>query len=341
MEQKNINISEIARMAGVSKTTVSRVINNRPDVKPVTKEKVERIIKECGYCPSAIAQAFSKKRSMAIGLVFSDSETDAVSNPYYTELMRGVLDEARKQEYRVVLSYLMDNDCLTLVRQKTVDGLLVMTPSSEQRDKLQELQELDVPLVSTSRVMGMESLHYIVGDDYGACREIVEYLISMDRRRIAFIGGPECLYSNRSRLKAYQDALAAHQIPYDPAIVGFGAASFSSGREVMSGFLGTGHDITAVIAFSDLMALGAKQTIEQRGLRVPGDVLLVSTDSTAISDYLDASLITIRQPTYERGRKAMEMLVGLIEDRPVEQHVVMPMGVLTRDTRQRAPVSED
>ena len=339
MEQKNINISEIARMAGVSKTTVSRVINNRPDVKPDTKEKVERIIKECGYCPSAIAQAFSKKRSMAIGLVFSDSEADAVSNPFYTELMRGVLDEARKQEYRVVLSYLMDNDCLMLVRQKTVDGLLVMTPSSEQRDKLQELQDLEVPLVSTSCVMGMESLHYVVGDEYGTCCKIVEHLISMGHRRIAFIGGPEGLYSNRSRLQAYRDTLAAHQIPYDPAIAGFGAASFSSGKEIMDRFLSGGHEITAVIAFSDLMALGAKQTIEQRGLQVPRDILLASTDSTAISDYLDASLIPLRQSTYERGRKAMEVLVGLIENRPVEDHVTMPMRIAVRDVQQKESVS--
>lgn len=334
MKQRNINISEIARMAGVSKTTVSRVINNRPDVKPATKERVERIINESGYCPSAIAQAFSKKRSMAIGLVFSDSEVDAVSNPYYTELMRGVLDEAREKEYRVVLSYLMDNDCLTLVRQKTVDGLLVMTPSNEQRDKLLELQELDVPLVSTSCVNGMESLHYVVGDEYGICYKIVEHLISIGHRRIAFIGGPEELYSNRSRLQAYQDALQAHHILYDPAIAEFGAASFRSGMEIMNRFLNGGHEITAAIAFSDLMALGAKRAIEQKGLQVPKNILLASTDSTAISDYLDASLITIRQSTYERGRKAMEMLVGLIENRHVEKHVTMPVRIVIRDAQQ-------
>ena len=337
MEQKNINISEIARMAGVSKTTVSRVINKRPDVKPVTKEKVERIIRESGYCPSAIAQAFSKRRSMTIGLVFSDSEADAVSNPYYTELMRGVLDEAREQRYRVVLAYLMDNDCLNLVRQKTVDGLLVMTPSSEQLEKLREIQQLHVPLVSTSRVQGLEDLHYVAGDEYSTCCKVVEHLISLGYQRIAFIGGPEGLYSNRSRLQAYRDMLEAHKIAYDPAIAAFGEVSFASGREIMKKFLNGGHQITAVIAFSDLMALGAKQTIEQQGLRVPGDILLTSTDSTAISDYLNASLITIRQPTYERGRKAMEMLVGLIEDTPVEDHIVMPMRVTIHDAPQDTP----
>lgn len=334
MGQEKLNISQIAKLAGVSKTTVSRVINHRPDVNAETREKIEAIIQEYEYCPSAIAQAVSHQRSMMIGLVFPDGETEAFSNPYYAELMQGVLKKAREKGYRIVLSYLRDDDCFTLARQKIVDGLLILTPGSNHREKLEDLLQMGVPVVSTARVPGMTGLHYVAVDEYSASCKIIEHLISLGHRQIAYIGGPKTLYSGGSRLRGYQTTLKKHQIPYDPLLVELGDTSMQSGYQAMERLMRKHRKFTAVFACSDLMAIGAKHAIEKHGLRVPQDISLVSTDSTAISDYLDAPLTTMKQPTHERGEQAMRMLIDLIEGKTVQDGIMLPMGIVIKETTQ-------
>ena len=335
-----INIQTIARLAGVSKTTVSRVINHRPDVKPETRERVEQVIRESGFCPNAIAQAVSQQRSMCVGLVFPNDEVNAFSNPYYAELMRGLLGEARLKKYRVVLSYLMNGDCLDLARQKLVDGLLILTPGSDHREKLEQLLALQIPVVATCCVAGMPALHYVAADEYGASCELMEHLVSLGHRHIGFIGGPKTLYSSRRRQLGYLDTLKKHGIPCDSGLVAFGDTGIRSGREIMEDFLRKDDRITAVFACSDLMAIGARQAVEAHGMRVPADVSLVSSDSTSIADYSDAPLTAMDQPICERGEEAMRMLIDMIEGRPVKKKLILPMGITVRGTTAPAKNKE-
>ncbi len=332
MLQKDTNIQKIAELAGVSKTTVSRVINNRPDVNPETRKKVEEIIEDLGYYPNAIARAFSRQKSMSIGLVFPNDESRPFSNPYYAELMRGILGEAREKHYRVILSYLQNGDCFLLARQKIVDGLLVLTPGSDHKAKLAQLLELGIPLVSTSRVPGLKNLHYVAVDEFGASCEIIRYLISLGHRRIGFISGPKTLFSSGSRLRGYRAALKKAGIPCDPGLVAFGDTSAESGERVMGQFLDGGKQMTAVFAGSDMMAIGAKHAIEARGMRVPEDISLVSSDATDMADYLETPLTTLEQPTFQRGSQAARMLIDMIEGRPVPDSVTLPMGIAVRKT---------
>lgn len=337
MLPKDVTIQKIAELAGVSKTTISRVINNRPDVNPNTRERVEAIIEELGYYPNAIAQAFSQQKSMSIGLVFPNDESAAFSNPYYAELMRGILEEAREKHYRIILSYLQNEDCFMLARQKVVDGLLILTPGTDHKAKLLSLLELGVPVVSTSRVFGLNNLHYVAVDEFSASSQIIEYLISLGHKRIGFISGPKTLFSSGSRLRGYQAALKKHGIPYDQDLIAFGDTSLESGERVMFQLLDAEKKITAVFVGSDMMAVGAKHAIETRGMRVPEDISLVSSDATDIVDYLDTPLTTMKQPTFERGKLATRMLVDMIEDRPVEDSIVLPMGIVVRETTKTVP----
>lgn len=327
-----ITIQKIAELAGVSKTTVSRVLNKRPDVNPETRKRVERVIQESNYYPNSIAQAFSQQKSRSIGLVFPDNEVDALSNPYYAELMGGLLEEARAKNYHVILSYLMNEDSLNMAKKKAVDGLILLTPRSEHREKIEELLEIDIPLVSTSRILGLNNLHYVAVDEYRASCEIVEHLIALGHRKIALIDGPKTLYSSCSRLLGYQKTLEKHGITYDPSLVAFGDTSVTSGSKLMGNLIESGNQVTAVFACSDLMAIGAKHAIEAHGMRVPNNISLVSSDSTAISDYLDAPLTTLKQPTHERGILAMRMLIDMIEGRPVKNQIVLPMGIVIKKT---------
>ena len=327
-----ISMKKIAELAGVSKTTVSRVINNRPDVNPQAREKVEKIIQESGYYPNSIAQAFSCQKNMSIGLVFTHDEAATLSNPYYAELIQGILRKARDTNYHIILTYLLNDDCFRLVYQKAVDGLLILTPDSSHKEKLRELMKLGCPLVSTAKVPGLNTLHFVAVDEYGATLKIIEHLIALGHRNFGYISGPKSLYSAQARLRAYKDALQKNGLPFDPDLMAYGDTSVESGATIMKELLQKGKTMTAVFAGSDMMAIGAKHSIEEAGMRVPDDISLVSTDATDISQCLDVALTTTKQPTLLRGELAMKMLVDIIEGRETPKNIMLPMDIAIRKT---------
>lgn len=332
MSNRDFNIQEIARLAGVSKATVSRVLNNKPDVSAKTREKVEKVINKYNYTPNARALAFSQQKNMTVGLVFTHNEAETLSNPYYAELIQGILKKARETGYHIILSYFLEDDCFRLVRQKAVDGLLILTPDSGLKEKLTQLQKTKIPLVSTARIPGMENIHYVAVDEYNAAIKIMEHLIYLGHKKIAYISGPYGLYSSQARLQGYLEALKRHDIPYDPELVTNGDTSIMSGTEAMKTLLNKKKKVTAVFAGSDMMAIGVKRALEEEGLSVPGDVSLVSTDATDIAACLEFPLTTTKQPTRLRGELAMEMLVDLIEGREVKRNIMLPMDIEIRRT---------
>ncbi len=327
MDKKPASIQEIAKLAGVSKATVSRVLNEKPDVSPETRKKIEDVIARYDYYPNARAQAFSYQKNMAVGLVFTHDEASTLSNPYYAELIQGIMRKARETNYHITLTYFLDDDCFRLVHQRAVDGLLILTPDSSHKEKLQQLMELDIPLVSTARVIGLNKLRYVAVDEYSATMKIFDHLFSMGHVNIGFISGPRQLYSSNARLRAYKDALKKHGVPFDPNIVAYGDTSVESGRRAMKDLLYKGKKLTAVFTGADLMAIGARHAIEEMGLHVPEDISLVSTDATDILKCLDVPVTTTKQPTRQRGELAMGMLVDLIEGREVPNSIMLPMDI--------------
>jgi len=332
MTQKKLSIQEIAHLANVSKTTVSRVINHKPDVKPETRQMIEDIINANHYYPNALAQAFSQQKNRTVALVLSNHEAYVLSNPYYAELIQGIMQKARERNYHLILSYFSEDDCFALVRQHQCDGVLVLTPDSTHREKLEELIEMNIPVVSTARVPGMTDLHYVAVDEYSAACKIVEHVLLLGHRKVGVINGPKPLYSTSARMRGYRAALKKHGIAFRPEIVTYGDTTPESGRDNMKKLLETDGGITAVFVCSDMMAIGAKKAIEERGMRVPDDISLISTDATAIGGCLDAPLTTMKQPTIRRGELAMQMLVDLIEGREVPMSTMLPMDIVIRKT---------
>ncbi len=329
-----MNLREIADMAGVSKTTVSRVINERPDVNPETRKHVQEIISQYDFYPNARAQAFSQKRSKVIGLVLPWNAAYTFSNPFTAELLNGILDAARAKGYHILLSYFMDRECFTLVRQKRVDGLLLLTADSDQASAIQELLELKIPVVSTTRIFGVEGLHYVAIDEYNATLELMDYLISLGHRDIAFLSGPQTLFSNMSRLKGYRDGLERHGIPFDERKVAYADGSIEEGEEAMRRLIETGGHITAIYIGGDLMAVGAKHVIETMGKRIPEDISMVSSDATSLTAFQDSPMTTMEQPSYKRGQLALEMLIDLIEGKETEGNILLSMGISIKKTTQ-------
>lgn len=327
-----LTIATISQLAGVSKTTVSRVINNNPNVNRETRKRVLDIIESKGYFPNARAQAFSSKRTRTIGLVLPYDEAYTISNPYFSELLRSILEQVRKRNYHIIISYFLDEDCFKLVRQKMVDGLLLLTPSADHKSIVKALIEMKVPVVSTSRIIGIDDLHYIAVDEYTATCKVLDYLISAGHQKIGLILGPKSLYSNASRLKAYRKSMKEHNLPFDENLITCGDTSMESGMEMMRMLLKNNKEISAVFACSDMMAIGARQVIYNAGLKIPSDVYLISSDATLLSKYLDAPLTTLTQPTYERGRLAVDHLIKIIEGEDPGKPVMLPLDYIVSDS---------
>ena len=330
-------ILEIARLAGVSKTTVSRVINKQSNVNEETRRRVEKVIEEYNYIPNARAQAFSTQKSMTIGLALTSDAADIFENPYFADLMKGIFQESRRNDYHVIITYLAHGDSLSLVNRKLVDGILVLTPGRDSRDELKELIDTGIPIVASSRVEGLPELHYVAVDEYDASCKVMEHLIGYGHRRIGLILGPKRLYSNNARLRGYKNVLKKYDIPFDSELVRFGDTSANSGYDQMNGLLNTHRDMTAVFACSDMMAIGAKRAVEEHNLRIPADISLVSSDGISLSELLGIGLTTMNQPTYERGRLATEHLIRMIRGEDVGDSVMLQMDISFHASTEQRP----
>jgi DNA-binding LacI/PurR family transcriptional regulator len=327
----NITISQIAEIANVSKTTVSRVINKKPDVSVKTREKIEGIIKQYDFTPNAFASAIHSKKSDTVGLVIPYDENYVFSNPYYSEIIRGVSSELKRARRHLMLVYSKDNDFTTLIRQKRVDGIIIVSPGRNHIPIIERLLEMDVPIVSTSRIPDISEVHCVALDDYkGACMA-VGHLASLGHRRIGFINGPKTLASSMDRLKGYRDILGRHSISYDETIVINGDTSIESGYSIMHELL-KDQSLTAVFAASDLMAIGAIRAITEYGLQVPHDISIVGFDDMPFSAYLNPPLTTIRQEAYKRGRTSGKMLIDLFAGKKVKMRSELPVELIVRNS---------
>lgn len=320
-----MTIYEIAKIAGVSKATVSRVLNNKPDVLPETRDKIKSIISQYDFQPNAYAKAITSRSSKTLGLVIPHDANYIFSNPYYNEIMRGVSIEAKNNGYHLMLTYAEGDDYLSIVKQKRVDGLMLVSPGRNHRSVIEHLKELSIPFIATSRMPDVSDINYICIDDFNGACLAVEHLILLGHRRIGFINGPSTLASSEDRLEGYRTTLTRYGIPYEEKMVKVGDTSIASGNEAMSELL-RNHDITGVFVASDLMAAGAISAINDLNLSVPEDFSIVGFDDIPLAGYLNPPLTTLRQNTYEKGRLATKMLISVINGNNKE-NLMMKMQV--------------
>ena len=326
---KDITISEIAELAKVSKTTVSRVINKKPDVSPKTREKIEEIIRQYDFSPNAFASAILKKRSDTIAIIIPYDETYILFNPYYSDMIRGVSSEIKKYGYYLMLIYSNTTDYLAAIRQKRVDGIIMLSPGASHLEIIEQILQHGIPFVLSSRVYGIDGVHSIVTDDYGGACCAVEHLVSLGHTKIGFINGPEILASSMERLLGYKRVLEKAGIPFDENIVVNGDTSIESGYNITKQYLKV-PGLSAIFTGSDLMAIGAISAINEAGKSVPDDISLVGFDDMQFSSYLNPPLTTVRQHAFQKGSLAAGMLVSIIKDEDVEQQIKMPVELIIR-----------
>lgn len=317
----NPTIRDVAELAEVHPSTVSRVINGDSRISEKTKNKVLLIIKKLGYTPNAIARGLKTKRTYTLGMLIPD-----ITNPFFAELARGVEDAANENGFNIILCNSDDKlkkerTYLEILREKRVDGLILGT--AHIRDKsILELEKKKFPYILISRNVERLNKNCIIIDDLAGGMMATEYLIKLGHHRIAHITGPLKTRSGLNRLKGYQLALKKHKIEYNDELVGEGDFRIKGGYQVMKRFLKLTKPPTAIFAANDLLALGAMQAIQKKNFHIPEDFSVIGFNDIELASFVYPPLTTIRQPMQKMGALALKMLLKIIEEGEFNQKKV-------------------
>lgn len=333
-----ISSKDIAARAGVSQATVSRVINNKPNVREETRQRVLKVIEELGYYPNAEARSLVTKRNSKIGLVVSD-----ILNPFYPELVESIEAFAREEGFNVLLCNTQrdtskDRVYTRLLIEQRVAGVIFssITPASNAPA---QLSRAGIPYVLVNRHLKDTPATCIVTDNFGGAYKMTKHLIELGHSRIAFVRGLRNTTTSQDREVGFRQCLANHGLEIDESLLEQGNYTRREAYEATVRLLQLASPPTAIFCANDYMAFGALDAASDQGLRVPDDVSIVGFDNIALSSLKAINLTTVEQPITEMARKAMEMLLSLVkgEDPPEPDHLVYESRLIVR--RTSGPVS--
>ncbi len=324
----------VAALAGVSRATVSRVVNGSPRVGPDIRRDVEAAIEQLGYVPNRAARSLVTRRSESIGLVITEPTGRLFSDPFFPRALRGISLELTARDLQLVL--LMPNTPADVQRTGDylsaghVDGAVLVSLHGE--DPLpSRLSEAGIPLVLVGRPPRGISASYVDVDNRQGARSAVEHLIAGGRRVIATITGPTDMPAGVDRLAGYREAIAEAALEADPRLEAKGDFTQAGGADAMTRLLQARPDIDAVFAASDLMAAGALSILASTGHRVPRDVAVVGYDDSPVATLTNPQLTSVHQPIEEMGREVGRLLVEAVEGRDrVIRRVILATDLVKR-----------
>ncbi len=326
-----LTIADVARVAGVSTMTVSRVINNKGDVGKETRERVERAIAKLEYRPSEVARGLTNQRTRTLGLVVPD-----ITNPFFPEIVRGAEDAAWERHYAVSLTNTVedpDRERATLLHHEAhrVDGLIVCSARLPDGELIELLRRHSYSVLVNRKLHLRGSSSLEVDDAHGALLA-VQHLFSSGHRRIGLLAGPVGRsVSARKRRRGYLDALASNGLRPDTSLIEECEPLEAGGHSAMHAVLKRRLDVEAIICYNDLVAVGAMEAAQELGICVPGDVAVVGCDDIRLASLMRPSLTTLRINKYELGRAAADLLFGLLEGES-PSHVTMKPELVVRSS---------
>jgi DNA-binding LacI/PurR family transcriptional regulator len=321
-----VTMNDVAQAAGVALSTVSRALSDNPRVRATTREHIQKLAREMGYVPSAIARGLATKRTFSLGVVVRD-----IVDPFLAELVRLIDMHALELGYSLILSHSGNNErrelaAINILRQQRVDAI-IMPDSSVSDSFLSKVTEGSIPVVLLNRT----NYRYSIGIDNVGCGEMaVNHLLELGHRRIAYIGGLRCKAESDDRQSGYVRALEKRGLPVDPSLIALGDSWSDGGQECMRKFLSLEHPPTAVFCFNDLTAFGAIGAIQSAGLRVPQDISVVGFDDIALSSFLHPPLTTIAQDKEQLAELAVDMANALATGDQVPERTTLPGRLVVR-----------
>ena len=300
-------IDDVAKHCGVSVATVSRVINGSSPVRKKLQEKVQNAIKELGFTPRPWV---SRTRPEKIGIVVPN-----ILNPFYSEIIHGAQEEADRQRLNLVIVNLTEDpgyqkQHLSLLKKWAFDGLMVMGTSLELESLITFREQENIPIVITVRKFENPQFPCLVMDAETATYQATKHLLSLGHTRIAYISGPPKWISSELRLESIQAALSEADLSLSPKLHRWCFPGLEEGTQVTNSLLDLPEKTrpTAILAFNDLLAIGAIHSIHNRGMDVPGDLSVIGFDDIAMASYTVPPLTTISQPAYRMGQLSVKKL---------------------------------
>lgn len=314
-------IKDIAKKLGLSPSTVSRALNDHPDISSETKGLVRQTAVALDYHPNSIAQSLQSKRSNIIGVVVPQ-----VKHMFFAEIIAGITDITYDAGYTVMICQSNDDykreelNLKALISQRVAGLLISISQSTNGCAHFNPLIKRGIPLVFFDRVSDKIEASKVVVNDFEGAFEAVEYLIQKGYRRIAHLGGPDFLNISQDRCKGYAAALKKHGLPFDDRMVLHAGLNEEHGREGMARLLEQAPEMPdAVFCVDDPVAIGAYSYLRSEGLSIPGDVALVGFSDDPIASLIDPPLTTVRQPAYDIGRRAIELLLEQLKSGEEDQ----------------------
>lgn len=305
-----VTLEMVARMAGVSPSTVSRILNGTAVVSGAKREAVDQAVASLGFVPNPMARALAGGRTLSIGVL-----TQAIDSPFYGVALRGIEEELDRAGYSALYvsghwDAKVESKCIDVLRSRRVDGIIVLTGRLPDK-ALRECAKF-LPVVVTGRSLKAPSLFSLNFDSFEGGRMATRHLLDLGHRRIVFITGVANHPDANERLRGYRAALEAAGISYDPALVVAGDFHESSGLQSVDQLLAAKQKFTAVFAANDQMAFGAALGLHRHGLRVPQDVSLIGFDDLPMAMYSVPPLTSIHESAYELGCLAATSMLQLL-----------------------------
>lgn len=329
-------LEEVAEVAGVSRATASRVIRGAPNVSEKAREQVLAAAAQLSYSVNRAARSLVTRRTDSVAFLVAETQERMFRDPYFLDVLRGAQSVIGPSGLQLIFAIAATPQ---EVQQFTdyaagghVDGILLISLHGDE-DLPRGLESVGVPTVLNGRPLSTDAGVYSVdSDNLGGGRQATELLLGRGARRIAHISGPMDMAVGRDRLTGYREALQQAGVPCDEELVGIGDFSAERGAEAMAELLDRRPDVDAVFAASDLTAIGAMQTLAERGRSVPGDVAVVGFDDVRDARLTTPALTTVRQPIRALGESMARVLLDRINGREPEHTTVLPVEIVRRSS---------
>lgn len=331
-------IHDVARAAGVAIKTVSRVVNDEPNVAEKTRARVQAAVEALNYHPSLSARSLAGRRSYLIGLVYENPSTN-----YIMDVLHGATERCQEERFRLFAHQCsgkgpeLVREVLGLIDQSHLDGLIVSAPLSQSVDLIKAVDKRKVAFVRIAPDGTHHPSSFVDMDDEGAAREMTEHLIGLGHTRIGFIIGHPAHYASGLRLRGFKAALKKHRIPHSAAFVKQGYFTFESGSQCSRELLAMNRPPTAIFASNDDMAAGALQVAHSLGLVVPRDLSIAGFDDTYVSRIVWPPLTTVHQPSYNLAYAAADLLLQKLGNANAPPSARLPHRIVLRDSTGTAP----
>jgi LacI family transcriptional regulator len=331
-----LTLEKIAKLSGVSRSTVSRVINNDPNVSPATRERVEEIIRQYNFQPNLAARGLAAGRTRVLGIVIPMGVQAIFTDPYFPLLIQGVSSACNAHNHSVML-WLAEPEYERrtvgqIMHSGLIDGVVVASMLTDD-PIVDALSASRFPFILVGRHPTNPNIPYVDVDNFNSARDLVGVLFQAGHQRIATISGPKNMIAGWDRLEGYLQAYRDRGLAIDPRLTVEGSFTEASGYAGMRRLLEHGIPIDAVFAASDMMAMGALRALREAGRPVPGEIAVVGFDDMSFAATADPPLTTMRQPTLRQGYVAAETLIEMITENDLRpRRILLPTELVIRSS---------